>query len=196
MLRTTLVGFDSPDILPALANVSIHFEARDEEETLEDNDIARRKEDLRGVGVFLKHHFTTALKLRGLDGGYSPGAVTSLVFAPMNSSRIQTVHFSDCASHTTEFIVYTLQRVRYGVPDISFNQSRDHSMLQTRGGPTGGSVFLFPLLMTLRLTRCHDVDYALIADVLMAGRPQPLQLELRNSDLDPDQYNRVFALLR
>ena len=194
VLRTTLVGFDSPDILPALANVSIHFEAQDEEETLEDNDIARREEDLRGVGVFLQRHFTMALKLRGLDEGYSPDAVTSLVFAPMNSSRIQTVHFSDCVGHTTDFIVHTLRRVRYDVPDISSNQSRGHSMLQMRGGPTGGSVFLFPHLMTLRLTRCRDIDGTLIADVLMAGRPQPLQLESRNSEID--QYTRVLALLR
>jgi hypothetical protein len=113
VLRTTLVGFDSPDILPALANVSIHFDAQDEEETFEDNDNARRKEDLRGVGVFLQRHFTTALKLRGLHEKYSPDAVTRLVFVPMNSSRIETLHFVDCVGHTTHFIVQALRKVPY-----------------------------------------------------------------------------------
>ena len=196
VLRTTLVGFDSPDILPALANVSIHFDAQEEEETVEDNDNARREEDLRGVGVFLRPHFTTALKLRGLDEGYSPEAVTRWVFAPMNSSRVQTMHFVDCVGHTTDFIVQALKKVPYDVPGISSNQSRGHRMLQTRGVPTGGYVFLFPLLMTLRLTRCRDVDGSPIAEALMAGSPHPLhQLELRDSDIDSDQYNRILALL-
>ena len=178
MLRTTLVGFDSPDILPALAKVSIYFEARGEEETPEDNDIARREEDLRGVGVFLRRHFTRTLKLRGLDEGYSPGVVASLIFMPMNGSRIQTIHFSDCVGHSTDLIVRTLQRVPYGAPDIPSNQSQGHSMPQTRGGPTGGPVFLFPLLMTLRLTQCWDIDKTLIADPLMAVRsPSNLSFE-------------------
>ena len=197
VLRTTLVGFDSLDILPALANVSIHFDAQDDEETLEDNDNARREEDLRGVGMFLQRHFTTALKLRGLDEGYRPDAVTRLVFVPMNSSRIQTMHFADCVGHTTDFIVHALHRVPFGFSGMSPNQSRGRRMSQTRGGPPGGYVFLFPLLMTLRLTRCRDVDGTLIADALMAGRPHLLhQLRLRSSDIDPDQYNRILALLR
>ena len=194
VLRTTLVGFDSPDILPALANVSIYFDAQDEEVTVEDNDSSRRKEDLRGVGVFLRRHFTRALKLRGLDERYSLGAVNSLVFAPMNSSQIRIMHFSDCVGHTTHFIVHALRRVPYVIPDIPPNQLGGDSMLQRRGGPTGGFVFLFPLLMTLRLTRCHDVNGTIIADALMAGRPQPLQLEVRNSEID--QYDKVLALLR
>ena len=195
VLRTTLVGFDSPDILPALANVSIYFDAQDEEETLEYNDSARREEDLRGVGVFLRRHFTTALKLRGIDKGYSPGAVASLVFAPMNTSRVEVMHFSDCVGYTTDLILHTLRGVPYVVPDIPCNQMQGHSMLQTRSGPTGGFVFLFPLLMTLRLTRCHDVDGPLIADALMmGGRPQPLQLVLRNSEID--QYDMILPLLR
>jgi len=196
VLRTTLVGFDSPDILPALANVSIHFDARDEEETLEDNDNARRKEDLRGVGVFLQRHFTTALKLRGLDGEYSPEAVTSLVFAPMNSSRIGVLHFVDCVGHTTGLIVQALHKVPYSPPVVSSNHSLSRRMSQTRGGQPGGYVFLFPHLMTLRLTRCGDVDGTVIAGALMNGRPHTLhQLELRNSDIDQDQYNRILALL-
>ena len=179
VLRTTLVGFDSPDILPALANVSISFEAQ--EDTFEDKDSSRREQDLQGAGRFLRHHFTRALKLRGLDKGYSPGVVKRLLFAPMNSSQIETMHFSDCVGHTTDFIVHTLRRVPYVVPNIPSNPLRGHSMLQTRGGPTGGFVFLFPLLMTLRITRCCDVDWTIIADAVMAGRPQPLQLEFRNS---------------
>ena len=143
VLHTTLVGFDSPDILPALANVSIYFDAQDEEETLKDSDSARWEDDLRGAGMFLRHHFTTSLKLRGLDEGYPPPAVDSLVFAPMNRSQIRMMHFSDCVGHTTDFIVHTLRRVPYVVPDITSNQLQGHGMLQTHGGPTGGSVFLF-----------------------------------------------------
>jgi hypothetical protein len=196
VLRTTLVGFDSPDMLPALANVSIHFDAQDKEETVEDNDNARREQDLRGVGVFLQRHSTTALKLRGLDEGYSPELVTSWVFVPMNGSRVQTMHFADCVGHTTDFIVQALKKVPYGVPGIPPNRSRGHTTLQSRGVLTEGNVFLFPLLTTLRLTRCHDVDGSLIADALMAGPPPLLhQLELGNSDIDPDQYNKVLALL-
>ena len=86
MQRTTLVGFDPPNILPALANVSTYDDAQDEEETLDDNDNARREEDLRGVGVFLRRHFTRTLKLRPLDEGHR--AVASLVFASMDSSQI------------------------------------------------------------------------------------------------------------
>ena len=168
VLRTTLVGFDSQDVLPALVNVSVYFDTQDEEDTLKDKvsarrDSVRRKKDLRGVGVFLGRHFPRALKLRGLDEGYSPDAVTSLVFAPMNSSWIETMHFSDCVGHTTD-LVYTLQRVTYG---------------------GGRAVFLFPLLTTLRLTRCRDIDRTCIADALKAGRPRPLHLVLRDSEMSP-----------
>ena len=48
--------------------------------------------------------------------------------------------------------------------------------------------------MTLRLTRCRDINRTVIADALMAGRPEPLQLEVRNSEVD--QYDKVLALLR
>jgi len=197
VLRTTLVGFDSPDILPTLANVSIHFDAQDDDETFEDNDNDRREEDLRGVGVFLQRHFTTALKLRGLYDRYSPEAVTRLVFVPMNSSRIETMHFTDCVGHTTDLIVQTLRKVPFVAPVMPSNQLRGHRTSQTRGGPPGGYVFLFPHLMTVRLTGCRDVDGFVIAGALTAGRPPLLyQLELRNSDIDPDQYNRILALLR
>jgi hypothetical protein len=196
VLRTTLVGFDSPNILPALANVSIHFEGQDEEETSEDNDNARREEDLRGVGMFLKHHFTTALKLRGLDEKYSLEAVTRLVFVPMNCSRIETLHFVDCVGHTTNFIEQALRKVPYSSPVMSSNHSLSRRTLQPRGGQPGGSVFLFPHLMTLRLTRCGDVDGAVIERAVMAGRPHALhQLEVRNSDIDLDQYVRIISLL-
>lgn len=191
LLRTTLVRFDSPDILPALANVSIHFDAQDEEETLEDNDNARREEDLRGVGIFLQRHFTTALKLRGLHEKYSPQAVRELIFVRMNSSRIETLHFVDCVGHTTTLIEQALRKLPY-----SSNHSLSCKTSQTRDGQPGGSVFLFPHLMTLRLTRCIDVDAAVIERALRAGHPQTLhQLELRDSDIDQDQYNRVTALL-
>lgn len=198
VLRRTLVGFDSPDILPALANVSIHFDAQDDEEkTSEDNDNARREEDLRGVGVFLQRRFTTALKLRGLDETYSPDAVTRWVFVPMNSSRIETLHFADCVGHTTQFIVQALRKVPYLPPVMPSNHPQSRRTTQPHGGPTAGSVFLFPHLMTIRLSRCHDVDGTLIADALMAGRPHLLhQLELRNSDIDSDQYNKILAVLR
>ena len=159
LLRTTLVGFDSPDILPVLASVSIHFDAQDEEETPEDNDNARRKEDLRGVGLFLQRHSITALKLRGLHEKYSLEAVTRLIFVPMNCSRIETLHFVDCVGHTTKFIEQALRKVPYFpslVPSSNHLLSRRAS--QTHGGQPGGAVFLFPHLMTLRLTRCHDVD--------------------------------------
>ena len=178
VLRTTLFGFDSPDILPALANVSIHFDVQEDDA---EDDIARREEDLGGVGIFLQRHFTTALKLRGLDKNYSPEAVTSLVFVPMNCSRIETLHFVECVGHTTKLIEQALRKVPYS--------SSNHSL-------PGGSVFLFPHLMTVRLTRCGDVDGAVIERALMAGWPHALhQLELRNSDIDQDQYNRIIALL-
>ena len=45
-------------------------------------------------------------------------------------------------------------------------------------------MFLFPLLMTLPLTRCRDIDGTLIADALMAGRPQLLRLELWNTKIN------------
>ena len=193
VLRTTLVGFDSPVILPALANVSIHFDAQDEND---EEDIVRRREDLRGVGMFLQRHFTTALKLRGLDDKYSLEAVTSLVFVPMNCSRIETLHFVECVGHTTDLIEQALRKVPYSSPVMPSNHSLRGRTLQARGGQPGGSVFLFPHLMTLRLTRCGDVDGAVIESALRAGRPHTLhQLELRNSDIDQDQYNRIIALL-
>ena len=192
--RTTLVGFDSLDILPNLANVSIHFDAQDEEETPEDNDNARREEDLRGVGLFLQRHSVTALKLRGLHEKYSLEAVTRLIFVPMNCSRIETLHFVDCVGHTTKFIEQAMRKVPYSPSPTNHLLSRRTS--QTRGGQPGGSVFLFPHLMTLRLTRCHDVDASVIERAVMAGPPQTLhQLELRNSDIDLDHFNRITALL-
>ena len=195
-LRTTLVGFDSPDILPALANVSIHFDVQDEDEdeTLGDNDNARREEDLRGVGIFLQRHFTTALKLRGLHEKYSLKAVTRHLFVPMNCSRIETLHFVDCVGHTTELIERAIRKLPYS--PSSSNHSLGCTTSQTRDGQPGGSVFLFPHLMTLRLTRCIDVDAAVIERAVRAGHPQTLhQLELRNSDIDQDQYNRITALI-
>jgi len=193
VLRTTLVGFDSPDILPALANVSIHFDVQDEDE---DNDNARREEDLRGVGMFLQHHFTTALKLRGLDEKYSLEAVTQRVFVPMNSSRLVTLHFVDCVGHTTSLIEQALRKLPYSSTVMSSNRSLSRRTLQTRGAQPGGSFFLFPHLMTLRLTRCGDVDGAVIERAVMAERPHALhQLELRSSDIDQDQYFRIVALL-
>ncbi len=197
LLRTTLVGFDSPDILPALANVSIHFDAQDEEETFGDNDNDRREEDLRGVGIFLQRHFTTALKLRGLHEKYSLQAVTRLIFVPMNCSRIETLHFVNCVGHTTKFIEQALRKVPYSPPSVMpSNHSLSCKTTQTRDGQPGGSVFLFPHLMTLRLTRCIDVDGTVIERAVRDGHPQTLhQLELRNSDIDQDQCDRIIALL-
>lgn len=196
MLATSLQGFEARRVLPALMSVSIRFRQTDEElegdeEMVEES--ARRDQDLAAVGAFLRGHAIRTLKLHGLDGGYKPSAVRTLMFEGMITKQLANLYLDQCSHQTTSYVEMALKRLTFRAMSPGGTSATRRSLSR---GNSEGLVHLLPGLQYLHVFKCDDLNIGELPN-WVRGAPRGFKdIVIRSSEVNEDKYEEAKLVLR
>lgn len=196
MLATSLQGFEARHVLPALMSVSIRFRQTDEElegdEELEER--TRRDQDLAAAGMFLRPHAIRTLKLRGLDAGYKPSAVRTLVFENMMTKELANLYLEECSHRTTRYVEMALKRLSFRAMSPEGTGGRSVSRA---GSVNGEGLHLLPGLQYLHVFKCEDLNVAELPQ-WVKNAPRGLKdVVIRSSEVTAeDKYEEAKVFLK